>query len=224
MRFILIHIIIYVTASLQAQSQTLAFNHCDSAVLTRHEYEKCKGDTIFNSDILVRVNYITFLKTELLPKYRIQRQALIIPNDIRKDVKRLKSIYDSTVAFKVQRMAGEMDRNQNYVQPKAYVSSLLALETFKFYPDVYAVLLNEIHLSLNPKTSSDKMKQIEKLIHKVYASMNTLTKDKIHQIASALTKERKAFIKDYPLDMFQGDIGEEQRKRYNVINFLLWTE
>jgi hypothetical protein len=224
MRLSITLIIICLTASFGGQSQTLASNYCDSSILTKQEYEKCKRDTIFNNDILLRVNYISFLKTELLPKYRVQRKAFILPDDLRKDVKLLKAIYDSTVAVKLPGIASEMDRNQKYVQPKAYVSSLLAFEIFKFYPDVYAVLLNEIHLSLNPKPNGDQMKQIQSLVHKIYASVNSPTKDKLYQITSALTKERRAFTKDFLLDLFGGNIDEEKQKEYHLVNFLLWTE
>jgi hypothetical protein len=224
MRLITILIIICLTASFHAQTQNLASNLCDSSVLTQQEYEICKADTIFNNDINVRTNYIIFLKTNLLPKYRIQRKALILPDDIKNDLKLLKIIYDSTVAFKLQRMALEMDSNQKYVQPKAYLSSLLALEIFKFYPDVYAVLLNEIHLRLNPKTNGDQMKQIQRLVDKIASLITNSLKDKVQQITSALTKERKEFTKGYPLDLFQGNINDEKKEVYNIINFLLWTQ
>jgi hypothetical protein len=224
MRLIFTLIIICSLISYHGKSQTLASNHCDSSVLTQQEYERCKGDTIYNIDFVIRANYIIFLKTELLPKYRIQRKGIIIPDNIQEDLKLLKAIYDSTIAYKFQRMASDMDRNQKYIQPKAYMSSLLALEAFKFYPDVYAVLLNEIHLILKPKTTSDQMKQIQRLVNAIYSSINNAMKDKIHEITSALSKERKAFTKDYSLDSFQGDMDEEKRKEYNIINFLLWTE
>jgi hypothetical protein len=225
MRLIFTLIIVCLVTLFQGYSQTLASNYCDSSVLTQQEYEKCKGDTIYNNDLVIRVNYITFLKTKLLPKYRVRRKALNLSEDIIKDVKLLKTIYDSTVSVKFQRMQLDMDRNQKYVQPKAYMSSLLAFETFKFYPDVYAILFNEIHLSLNPKTNYDEMKQIQKLVYKIYTSLSNPTKDKIYQITSELTKEKKAFIRDYSFfELFQGEIAEEKQKTYNIINFLLWTE
>lgn len=224
MRLITILSIICLTSVFQGKSQTLSANHCDSSILTQQEYEKCKIDTLYNNDIIARTNYIVFLKTELLPKYRAQRKALILPDDINVHIKALKTIYDSTTNYKLQRMAFEMDRNQKYIQPKAYISTLLALETFKFYPDTYAVLLNEIHLSLNPRTDFNQMKQIKKLIDKIYSSLNTSFKDKIQQITTQLTQQRRAYTKDYFLDMFQGNIADEERSKYNIINFLLWTE
>lgn len=89
-------------------------NHCDSSILSRQEFENCKRDSSFNH-ITLRSNYITFIKTKLLPKYRIERKALILPEAIKKDVKLLKAIYDSTLNFKLQKISADMDRNQMYV-------------------------------------------------------------------------------------------------------------
>jgi len=110
MRLTTILLLICLTSSFRGKSQTLASNYCDSSVLTEPEYEKCKGDTIFNKDIVVRTNYIVFLKTELLPKYREQRKALILPDEVKMHIKALKTIYDSTTNYKLQRLTLEMDR------------------------------------------------------------------------------------------------------------------
>ncbi len=224
MRFITILLLICLTCAFQGKGQSLVANHCDSSILTKQEYEKCKGDTIYNKDIIARTNYIVFLKTELLTKYREQRKGLILPDVVKMDLKALKAIYDSTTNYKLQRITSEMDRNQKYVQPKAYIASLLALEPFKFYPDIYAILLNEIHLSLNPKTDLNHMKQVQALVDKIYSSLSTDMKDKVQQISLGLITERRAYTKGYFLDMFQGSIGDKERSKYNVINFLLWEE
>ena len=98
----------------------------------------------------------------------------------------------------------------------------MALETFKFYPDIYAILLNEIHLILNPTSDSDQVKQIQKLVDRIYSSMAIQMKNEVQKITLALADERKAYT--HELDMFQGTIEEKKRKEYNVINFLVWTE
>ncbi len=46
----------------------------------------------------------------------------------------------------------ELEQNQRYVQPKAYLSTLINFHTFNLYPDVYALLLNDVHRNLNPVT------------------------------------------------------------------------
>jgi hypothetical protein len=208
----------------QGRSQNLVGNHCDSTILTQEEYEKCKIDSVFGNDIIVRSNYIIFLKTELFPRYRIHRKEIVLPNEVKRNIAVLKAIYDSIINVKLQRFSLDMDRNQKYVQPKAYIASILAFETFKLYPDVYALLLNEIHLSLNPKTDFNQMKQIQVLVGKIYSLLSNSLKEKTQQITSELTRERKAYTNNPFLDMFQSELNKEEKEKYNTINFLLWTE
>lgn len=224
MRSILISLYILLSLPLSGQGLILIPNTCDSSILTKSEYEKCLADTIFNNDIISRTNYITFLKTELLPKYRVKRNSILLPESLKGQIKTLKSFYDSTLDYKRQIMTMEMDRNQKYIQPKAYVTSLLAFEIFKIYPDLYAILLNSIHVGLKPQSDYKKLIQAEEMVNNILASLPVEMKQSVQELVIELTKERKAFASGYFYDMFQGDVVEEKRVRYNIVNFLLWTE
>jgi hypothetical protein len=223
-RLILICIYIFLSLSLYGQGLTLVPNTCDSSVLTKSEFEKCMVDTNFNNDIIARTNYITFLKTELLPKYRLIRNSLLLTENLKRKVKILKVFYDSTLDYKKHIMTLEMDRNQNYIQPKAYLTTLLAIETFKIYPDLYAILLNPIHVVLKPQSDYIKIIWAEEMVDDILTSMTVEMKREIQQLVLEMSKKRKAFTKEYFYDMFQGDVVEEKRSFYNVVNFLLWTE
>jgi len=135
--------------------QDIITNTCDSTFLTKQEYERCKSDTAWTADILIKTNYIINLKTDLLPKYRVIRKGLTLSNELQSSLRHLKTAYDTVLNKKVSTFHTDMDRNQKYVQPKAYISSLLSLQIFRFYPDIYAILLNDIHLMLTPKTTTD---------------------------------------------------------------------
>ena len=181
-------------------------------------------DSNFNNDIIARTNYITFLKTELLPKYRLIRNSLLLTENLKRQVKILKVFYDSTLDYKKHIMTLEMDRNQNYIQPKAYLTSLLAIETFKIYPDLYAILLNPIHVVLKPQSDYIKINWAEETVDDILTSMTVEMKREIQKLVLEMSNKRKAFTKGYFYDMFQGDVVEEMRSFYNVVNFLLWTE
>ena len=143
---------------LETSGQEIISNICDSKLLTKQEYEKCKSDSVWTADIINKTNYIINLKTDLLPKYRLLRKELDIPIILQEALQQLKITYDTVLNNKLSIFQTEMDRNQKYVQPKAYLSSLLSFQFFKFYPDIYAILLNDIHLQLKPKTTSEQQK------------------------------------------------------------------
>lgn len=224
MRSILIYISLILYLPLNGQILTLIPNSCDSTVLTKSEYEKCTADTIFNNDIISRTNYIIFLKTQLLPKYRFKRNSLVLPDNLKRQIHILKAFYDSTLDFKRQIFTKELDKNQKYVQPKAYVTTLLAMEIFNIYPDVYAILFNPIHLGMKPQSDYNKLIQAEEMMNNILALLPDEMKQSVEKLVIELTKQRKSFTSGYFYDMFQGEVIEEKRLRYNIVNFLLWTE
>ena len=207
-----------------AYGQEIVANTCDSILLTKMEYEKCKSDTAWTADILLQTNYIIKFKTELLPKYRLLRRDLNIPPTLQKSLRQLKIIYDTVLNKKLSVFQTEMDRNQKFVQPKAYLSSLLSFQVLKFYPDIYAILLNDIHLQLTPKSSSEEQKLYLQLFDETVKSIPVDLYQKLLKITSQLSIDNNKLMKQGVTKLFQGSIQEDYRSQYDIINFLLWTE
>ncbi len=188
------------------------------------EYEKCKSDTAWTTDILIKTNYIIKFKTSLLPKYRLIRRDLNIPATLQKSLEQLKIIYDTVLNKKLSIFQTEMDRNQKYVQPKAYLSSLLSFQLLKFYPDIYAILLNDIHLQLTPKSTSEEQKLYKQLFDMTVKSIPAELYQKLIKITNKLSIDNNKLMEQGVTKMFQGSIQEGYRSHCDIINFLLWTE
>lgn len=204
--------------------QSLVANSCDSTILTKEEFEKCLADTSWNADIVIATNYITNLKTDLLPKYRKLRKELMLSNELQNSLRQLKAAYDTVLNAKLSTFISEMDKNQKYVQPKAYLSSLLSLQTFKFYPDIYAILLNDIHLQLSPKTSISNLNIYIELVDKISKSIHPDLYKRLEVITSSFLADNDKLKKSGFSPLFQGTQSQEDKKKYQIINFLLWTE
>lgn len=207
-----------------AYGQEIVANTCDSILLTKKEYEKCKSDTAWTSDILIKTNYIVKFKTALLPRYRLLRRDLNISLTLQKSLQQLKIIYDTVLNKNLSIFETEMDRNQKYVQPKAYLSSLLSFQVFKFYPDIYAILLNDVHLQLKPKSTSDEQKFYKQLFDKTVKSIPVDLYRKLIKITNELSTENNKLMEQGVIKPFQGSIQEGYRSECDIINFLLWTE
>jgi hypothetical protein len=192
--------------------------------LTKKEYEKCKSDTAWNGDILIKTNYIIKFKTSLLPKYRLIRRDLNIPATLEKSLEQLKIIYDTVLNKKLSLFQTEMDRNQKYVQPKAYLSSLLSFQILRFYPDIYAILLNDIHLQLKPKSTSEEQKMYKQLFDKIIQSIPVELHQKLIKITREMGTDNKMLMEQVVPKLFQGSIQEGYRSQCEIINFLLWKE
>ena len=204
--------------------QEIAANTCDSTLLTKKEYEKCKSDTAWTADIFIKTNYIIKFKTSLLPKYRLIRKNLNIPPTLQKSLEQLKIIYDTVLNKKLSIFQTEMDRNQKYVQPKAYLSSLLSFQILKFYPDIYAILLNDIHLQLIPKTTKEEQIVYRQLFIKTMQSIPVELHQKLIKITTELNRDNNILMEQGVIKMFQGSSQESYRSQCDNINFLLWVE
>jgi hypothetical protein len=216
-------IIVFNLVALSGYGQEIISNTCDSNILSKEEYEKCIRDSAWKSDINIKINYITNLKTSLLPKYRIIRKDLIIPAELKEHLQQLRIAYDTVWDKKITMLQIESDRNLKYIQPKAYISSLLSFHVFKFYPDIYAVLLNDIQLSLIPRTTKKEQDSYKELFDK---SLKAIPKDLYEKLiitTENFEKENAELMKDGYRKIFQGTIEEDYRKQCHVINFLLWN-
>jgi len=225
MRHLLLKFILFFTIlSVDSYGQSFVANSCDSSILTKEEFEKCLADTAWNADIVISTNYITNFKTDLLPKYRKLRKEIKLSNELKISLRHLKATYDTVLNAKILTFINEMDKNQKYVQPKAYLSSLLSLQTFKLYPDVYAILLNDIHLQLSPKTSIYDLNRYKEYVDKVSKSIQPDLFKRLELIMTSFITDIDKLKKSGFSPLFQGNQNQEDKKKYQIINFLLWTE
>lgn len=210
--------------SINLNSQVLNKNNCDRSVLSEKEYVKCLEDSAWNYDIIAKTNYISFIKTELLPKFRQKRKQLKIPEDLTIYLTELKILYDSSLKNKTWSISKEMEKNQYYIQPKAYISSILSFEVFKFYPDIYAVLLNIIPSWTSFNNNLGELEKIDALLKKIKISLPQNILSTAKDITTEMEKERLKYKEHLVGDFLQGSTDEQSRQFYSIINFLIWNE
>jgi len=206
----------------EVKAQELTSYPCDKNILTDEAYEKCLSDSALKLNVFAVTNYIALLQKKIFPGFRINRKSLNIPVEVESDLAILRNMYDSTLKFKTGVIKEDMYKNQKYVQPYAYISSYLALEIFNLYPDIYAILLNPIHLVLRPKTNPDSLKLIETYTSKIFSALPADLYSEVLLYSKDLELKRKEF--SYNVVMFQGELEAAQKDKLNVLNFLLWTK
>lgn len=202
-------------------SQNYLANYCDSAILTEKQLNKCRLDSNFDADLTLKINYIIELQTKVLLPHRKIRNDLKLTPELNEKIKKLKHIYDSTLNYKLSVYESSMLKNQQYVQPKAYISTLLSYQSFRFYPDTYAILLNPVHLELIPKTSEDKISEIRNYLMEILALLGSQTDKRL--FSSALEIEW-AFNAMKHFRLMQGDPQGDLKNLCSIVNFLIWSD
>lgn len=199
-------------------------NNFDQNLLTKEEFEKCYKDSVWANDLIIRIEYISSLKTSLLPKYRRLRKQLKTTNEIDLKISKVKTLYDSVFVMKTNQYKNDSDKKSDFVKPKSYLSTVLSFELFKFYPDIYAILLNPIHLQLNPQTSIKDLNAFKKMIDELANEIPQKQYLEITEIVKKLRIEKQSLLNNRQLEPFQGIIKDEERLKYDVANFLIWKE
>lgn len=207
-----------------AKSQQLNANNCDKSVLSDIEYEKCLSDSAWNSDITIRINYISFLKTEVLPPIRKERKKLLLQDTLRNLIIELKNTYDSIYTKRFILYREQMDKNQKFVQPKAYLSSILSFEVFFLYPDIYAVIIND---PVTNSIQSDYDLFVDQFYQKCLHAYSLLNEDITKNILIQTTKlenHLSSNIEFKNLTIFKNPIPGELENKLAIINYLIWME
>lgn len=207
-----------------AQSQQININNCDKLVLSDSEYERCLSDTAWGSDITIRINYISFLKTEVLPPIRKERKKLFLQDTLRNLIIELKDTYDSIYMKRFFSYREQMDKNQKFIQPKAYLSSILSFEVFFLYPDIYAVIINDPVANSN---QSDYYLFVDRFYQKCLHAYSLLNEDIMKNLLIQTTKlenHLSSKIEFKNLTIFKNPIQGELENKLAVINYLIWTE
>ena len=224
MKRIVIFCFLVCLISFNTLSQQFLTNLCDSSILSKEEFKKCKIDSVWTQDIVIKTNYISAVKTELLPKYKVQRQKIKMPKHLKELVIQIKHIYDTTLDHKLRIWENEMDMNQKYVQPKAYISSMLSFRLFKFYPDLYAILLNDIHLNLKPITSAAQIEKVKELLERIIKKMPANLYEELVRTTAEFQADKFKLTNGLPMELFQGKRQDAYIVSCDIINFLIWTE
>ena len=222
MKIIIIVVLFFI--NLQTLKSQISINDCNENILNPKELEKCLNDSVYVHDFEPRINYIVKLTTGILPKYRKQRNKLVIDSKIEIEICQLKKIYDSVTSKKIDTFLSDSYKNGQFVSPKSYLSTNIALQNFKFYPDTYAMLVNRMHILLNPETSEKNLKFYANLIETLFDKITEIKKIEIIKVVSKLREEKKSIQVNRYIELFQdAEMPSNERNKYDVIDFLLWT-
>ena len=201
-------------------------NNCDQKILNQKEYNKCIKDSIYKFDFAPRINYITSLTTQVLPKFREIRKKIVFGQNITEQIDNLKKIYDNEASKKVFVFQKDTYKNGMFVSPKSYVSTNLAFQNFIIYPDTFAILINQNNLLVNPKNTTKELDYFEKLINELFSKIPEKQKIEILKTVTELRIEKLKIQTDGPTEVLQGIgiLNEDERKKYDVIDFLIWND
>ena len=93
---------------------------------------------------------------------------------------------------------------------------------YQYYPDINAILLNRNNQFLT-KISDEEKQKYNELFLEIAKQIPNETYIELSKITDEINRDKFALTVPYRFEIFQDLFDENQRKRIDIINFLLWN-
>lgn len=93
---------------------------------------------------------------------------------------------------------------------------------YTFYPNINTIILKN-HSSFKDKYSDEEKQKYNQLFLEITKQIPTETYIELSKITDEINRDKFALTVPYRFEIFQDLFDENQRKRIDIINFLLWT-
>ena len=91
------------------------------------------------------------------------------------------------------------------------------------FPDINAVFFNRGNLLSDEKTSDEEKQKYNQLFLEIAKQIPNETYIELSKITDEINRDKFALTVPYRFEIFQDLFDENQRKRIDIINFLLWN-
>ena len=115
-------------------------------------------------------------------------------------------------------------KNLTLLAPEDNINlKLLADYTFfSFYPNINAIILKN-HSSFKEKLSDEEKQKYNAIFLEISKQIPNETYIELSKITDEINRDKFALTVPYRFEIFQDLFDENQRKRIDIINFLLWN-
>ena len=165
------------------------------------------------------------LKTNLLYKFHIllknkfleKGETLIIRND---KLISLREKYDERINILGEKNSELFLENASSLNNFKVIYCAVLEKTL---PDINAVFLNRGNLLSDDKISDEEKQKYNALFLEISKQIPNETYIELSKITDELNRDKFALTIPYRFEIFQDLFDENQRKRIDIINFLLWN-
>ena len=115
-------------------------------------------------------------------------------------------------------------KNSTLLAPEDNINlKLLADYTFfSFYPNINVIILKN-HSSFKEKLSDEEKQKYNAIFLEISKQIPNETYIELSKITDEINRDKFALTVPYRFEIFQDLFDENQRKRIDIINFLLWN-
>ena len=164
-----------------------------------------------NNILELKLKTINKFQKLLDNKYKDSRNNISLIKDLNNNLLNLKQAYTSKISRHLH--------NYDYSD----INNTKLYESFLKYPDVNYVLLNRSGAFSNEKISDEEKQKYNELFLEIAKQIPNETYIELSKITDEINRDKFALTVPYRFEIFQDLFDENQRKRIDIINFLLWN-
>ena len=182
-------------------------------------------DIVWQQDVYNGADLYTDLKFMLLryDTYEAQRVWRDLPRRCRRDIRDISDLYLKRVFSMQTWISRNAKTGPRETQGYAFLDQLIRFQLFGLYPDVHALMINPIHLALDPRVDPFDRDEVIELIDELKPALDESLKLSNKSFLAELSLKVGRAYTDHNLNLiFQADLEASEYAYYAMINSLIW--
>ena len=175
-----------------------------------------KAQNLLLNDSDRRINFYQQQKYKLKANYLNKRKSLNLSYELKQNLKKLSINYFAKINNELKIINKISNDDELY---KAITLKSLG----ESYPDINAVFFNRGNLLSDDKISDEEKQKYNALFIEISKQIPNETYIELSKITDEINRDKFALTIPYRFEIFQDLFDENQRKRIDIINFLLWN-
>ncbi|GAB1347252.1 hypothetical protein MASR1M104_21510 [Cloacibacterium normanense] len=175
-----------------------------------------KAQNLLLNDSDRRINFYQQQKYKLKANYLNKRKSLNLSYELKQNLKKLSINYFAKINNELKIINKISNDDELY---KAITLQSLG----ESYPDINAVFFNRGNLLSDDKISDEEKQKYNALFLEISKQIPNETYIELSKITDEINRDKFALTVPYRFEIFQDLFDENQRKRIDIINFLLWN-
>ena len=175
-----------------------------------------KAQNLLLNDSDRRINFYQQQKYKLKANYLNKRKSLNLSYELKQNLKKLSINYFAKINNELKIINKISNDDELY---KAITLKSLG----ESYPDINAVFFNRGNLLSDEKISDEEKQKYNALFLEISKQIPNETYIELSKITDEINRDKFALTIPYRFEIFQDLFDENQRKRIDIINFLLWN-
>ena len=175
-----------------------------------------KAQNLLLNDSDRRINFYQQQKYKLKANYLNKRKSLNLSYELKQNLKKLSINYFAKINNELKIINKISNDDELY---KAITLKSLG----ESYPDINAVFFNRGNLLSDEKISDEEKQKYNALFLEIAKQIPNETYIELSKITDEINRDKFALTIPYRFEIFQDLFDENQRKRIDIINFLLWN-